>query len=277
MGPREGSRDGRTELIDVADFEKDVLVASHTKPVLVDFWAPWCGPCRQLGPVLEKLAAEERAGFTLAKVNTDENQTVAAQFGIRGIPAVKLFVDGKVTDEFVGALPEREVRAWLRRALPSEAHRRYEAAHAALAAGHRNEAEALLEQALALEPGDAPASLLLAKLVLFKDPRRAGELAHARGVSSGDVEAIDALSALLVKGPPADLAEGAGRESYVAAVKALPRDLDGAMAALVDSVRRDRNYGDDLARRTLLMLFTVLGNEDELTRKHRRALEMALF
>jgi putative thioredoxin len=265
-------------MIDVADFEQEVLAASHEKPVLVDFWAPWCGPCRQLGPILEKLSEEEGAGFTLAKLNTDENQTVAMQYGIQSIPAVKLFVDGEVANEFIGALPERQVRDWLAAALPSETRQRIEDAVAAFNAGARDEAEALLEEALAVEPSNAAVALLLAKLVVFKDPARAEALSHTPGAEFADAEAVVTVVRLLQQGAEPDLPESPGREAFVAAVEALGKgDLDAALGGLVDSVRRDRHFHDDSARRTLLYLFNVLGDRHELTQKHRRALEMALF
>ena len=265
-------------MIDVADFEQEVLAASHERPVLVDFWAPWCGPCRQLGPILEKLSEEEGAGFTLAKLNTDENQMVAARYGIQSIPAVKLFVDGEVASEFIGALPERQVRDWLAAALPSETRRLVEDALAAFNAGAAEDAEALAEEALVLEPANAAAALLLAKLVVFKDPARGEALAQTRGADFAGSQAVEAVAGLLREGPDAGLPESPGRETYVGAIESLRGgDLDAALAGLVDSVRRDRHFYDDVARRTLLHLFNVLGERHELTQKHRRALESALF
>ncbi len=265
-------------MIEVADFEQEVLAASHEKPVLVDFWAPWCGPCRQLGPILETLSEEEGAGFTLAKLNTDENQTVAANYGIQSIPAVKLFVDGEVVDEFLGALPERQVRDWLAAAIPSETRRLVEDARAAFDAGAREDAQVLLDEVLVVEPSNATAALLLAKLIVFDDAARAEALAHTPGVEFGDAEAVEAVVRLLQKGAEPDLPDSPGRDAYTQAIESLSRrELDAALGGLIDSVRRDRHFHDDVSRRTLLYLFNVLGDRHELTQKHRRALEMALF
>lgn len=102
------------------NFSRDVIETSRKKPVLVDFWAPWCGPCRILGPTLEKLAKESGGAWRLVKINADSYPNLVREYGVRGIPAVKLFIDGKVADEFVGALPEHAVRQWLERALPND-------------------------------------------------------------------------------------------------------------------------------------------------------------
>ncbi|QXD16127.1 thioredoxin [Rhodocaloribacter litoris] len=102
-------------------FQKEVLDKSRQKPVLVDFWAPWCGPCRVLGPTLEKLARESKGKWRLVKVNTDRHPELSMRYGVRGIPAVKLFVDGEVRGEFVGALPEPAIRRWLDEHLPAAA------------------------------------------------------------------------------------------------------------------------------------------------------------
>jgi putative thioredoxin len=265
-------------MIDVADFEQEVLAASHEEPVLVDFWAPWCGPCRQLGPILERLSEAEDAGFRLAKLNTDENQQVAMQYGIQSIPAVKLFIDGEVVDEFLGALPETQVRAWLQKAIPSETAGLITEAKAAFDAAEFEDAEALLEKALGLDPGNAGAALMLAKLVVFKDPARAEQLSHTPNADYADAEAVETVSGLLLNGPETGLPDSPARDAYLQAVTALQSgDIDSALAGLVDSVRKDRHYHDDLARRTLLWLFNVLGDRQELTKKHRRALESALF
>ena len=105
---------------EVKDFQKDVIDKSFDKPVLVDFWAEWCAPCRMIGPVLEKLAEENKGNWELVKVDTDNNQQVAMKYGVRGIPNVKLFRNGEVINEFTGALPEQAIKEWLKKSIPSK-------------------------------------------------------------------------------------------------------------------------------------------------------------
>jgi len=146
--------------IDVSekDFNEVVIEGSRRVPVIVDFWAPWCAPCRALAPVLEKLATEHQGKFTLVKVNSDENQPLAAQWGVRGIPNVKAFVGGKLVDEFSGALPETMVREFLKRVIPSPAEElRLEAEAVYRESRDDVKTLALLAQALELDPRHEPA------------------------------------------------------------------------------------------------------------------------
>ena len=131
-------------LYEVEDFTKDVIDRSRTVPVLVDFWAEWCGPCRTLGPVLERLAGKAGGRWVLAKVDTDRNQELAARYGIRGIPNVKLFVDGEVANEFTGTLPESAVAQWLERALPDPLRNEVARAEGLLQSGKVREAQTVL-------------------------------------------------------------------------------------------------------------------------------------
>ena len=150
-------------------FERDVLQASQKVPVLVDFWAPWCAPCRVLKPILEKLAGEYQGRFLLAKVNSDEHPQLSARFGVRGIPNVKAFVDGKLADEFTGALPESGVRAFIDRLIPTPGEKLRRTARALVTQGDFDAAERQLRSALELEPDYHALRLDLVELLLAKN------------------------------------------------------------------------------------------------------------
>jgi len=270
-------------VIEVANFQSEVLDASKERPVLVDFWAPWCGPCRQLGPVLEKLASTNDDAWTLAKVNTDENPEVSSRYGIMSIPAVKLFVDGEVVDEFIGALPEPAVRDWLDNALPSERRSRLAEASSAIENGDSERAKAIIEEVLAADPNDADARMLLARVSVFSDPDTALDLVRdARTAGADQVrlrEAVMTLARLPVFLSHREaLPQEPALDTYVAAIEAMSeRDFDRALAALIDVAGTNRGLDEDGARRACLALFTLLGENHELTRKYRRTLQMALF
>ena len=267
---------------EVHDFQQDVLQKSYQTPVLVDFWAPWCGPCRTLGPVLEKLADENGEAWTLAKINTDENPELSMQYGIRGIPAVKLFVDGQVVNEFTGALPEYAVRQWLDEALPSETKKQLTQAETALNANRADLAEPLLRQVLAQEPGNAQARLLLAQLLAFSNPDEAAALAEGVAAEPGLVqiqEAIQTIARLThLHHHPDALPDEDGKALYLAALDALARrDFDAALTNLIDVLQKNRYYDDDGARKAGIALFTLLGPDHPVTRKHRRTFDMWLY
>jgi putative thioredoxin len=262
-------------------FEQEVLAKSQSQPVLVDFWAPWCGPCRVLGPVLDRLAEQAEGRWLLVKVNTDEHPGLMQRYGVRGIPAVKLFVDGEVVDEFTGALPEYAVKQWLEKALPSEAKKKYAAAVMATDEGDEALAQRLLREALADDPALPEAKALLARLVVFEDPEEAEALAESAAFA-GPValqvrDAIKTIVRLEHLVPESIESEPAG-DTYLAGIEALrSRDFDTALARLIETIGRNRYIDDDGPRKACVAVFTLLGESHPIVRKHRRAFDMSLW
>ncbi len=273
-------------------FQKSVIEESANRLVLVDFWAPWCGPCRTLTPIIEKLSEEFGGRFLLAKVNSDENPSIAAEFGVRGIPNVKAFSDGKLVDEFTGALPEGMVRQFIERLLPSAAEQQRHAAMQAYGSGQAAQAIAQLDEAQELEPGNdairidraevlialdrgkEAATLLdeLSPLAAMDDPRVERLKAQLTFAGSKDTEENTAALEMRVSGNPDDLeARLALAKNYVAAKK-----YESALQHLMEITRADRKFGDDAGRKTMLAVFELLGNEHPLTSQYRRLLAAAL-
>jgi putative thioredoxin len=268
-----------------ASFQKDVLERSRQVPVVVDFWAPWCGPCRMLGPVLEKLANEFKGGFILAKINTDEDQRAAMQFGVQGIPAVKGFRDGRLAAEFVGAAPEPQVRAFLQK-LGVKVGAGASGADALdpatlLAEGKWVEAEMALRQMGATNGAEPAVKLNLARALLAQGKAaEANEVLDkvSEGPEAAQAAALRPLAALVVEATSGTNGAGALDALYhTAGQKIATGDLRGGMDALLDVLRGDKRFRNGEARQVMLAIFTVIGDESPMVREYRNKLASVLF
>lgn len=269
-----------------ANFARVVLEESKSRPVVVDFWAPWCGPCRVLGPIIEKVANEYGGEVLLVKLNTDDNPQTAMQYRIQGIPAVKAFRNGQVVEEFTGAIPEPQVRAFFQRLAPSPTQKAAQAA-ASLAAKDPAAAEQAYRQVLAQEPNNADAVVGLARLLAKRGEREEAEKLADRLPRDRRAKAIKHrlfLDDFAAKHANEDIAGEARanpadpRARYrhgvlLAAREQYPEALD----ELLESVRLDRSFADGAARKAALAVFDILGPDSQVTREYQRRLSSLLF
>ena len=293
-----GNEASKVKDVTTASFKADVMVASTRQPVLVDFWAPWCGPCKQLAPVLEKAVADSKGKVALVKMNIDDHPQVAGQLGIQSIPAVIAFDKGQPVDGFMGAVPESQVRGFIERLvgpLEAGAEALIAEAEAAVAAGDAAGAAGLYARVLAEDETNLKAIGGLAKLHV-----EVGDLDEAKAVLSmapppapgkdPDPAIAAALAAIHLAEQAASVGDTAALEKALAAnpddhqarfdlaVALNGRgDRDGAANALLDIIKRDRRWNDDAARKQLLQFFEAWGLMDAATVTARRKLSSIWF
>ncbi|MEJ2549711.1 MAG: tetratricopeptide repeat protein [Anaerolineales bacterium] len=272
-------------ILDVSEgtFENDVLMRSHETPVIVDFWAEWCAPCKMLGPLLERLANEWGGSFLLAKVDVDENPNLAIRYGVQGIPAVKAIQNGEVVSEFVGAQPESIVRRFVQNLVPSEADKAVAEAQSLLATRHWPEAEDAFREVLEQDESNATAALGLVKSLLMQGKgKESGEILadFPAGTEWPVAESLRPLADALVEAEGAE--QSADEETLSArlhrAANLIARgNLPAAMDGLLDILREDKTYRGGLPKQIMLALFVLLGDQDPLTREYREELASVLF
>lgn len=278
--------------VTAANFEQAVIEQSRQVPVLVDFWAEWCAPCRALKPILEKLADEYQGRFVLAKVNSDHDQSLATMCGVRSIPNVKAFVNGELVDEFLGAVPESAVKQFIDGLLPSPAEAMRADAMAICRQGDTAKALAMLDEAMHLDPGNENLRIDTAGILLDL-----GKTADAETLLAGlspaarqnpRVEALFSRLEFAAKStglPDAATLENRIRDNEndldarlsLANFYVSQRQFEPAMDQLLEIIRRDRKFGDDIARETMLSVFNLLGGQEELVARYRRLLASALY
>lgn len=272
-------------IIEVSDatFDRDVVARSYETPVVVDFWAPWCGPCRMLGPLLERLANAPNSGFLLAKVNVDDNQDLARYYGVQGIPAVKGFRDGQVVAQFVGAQPEPMVRRFLETLRPDEAAAALTQANELLQQHQWASAAGAFRAILANDDPAQAARLGLARALLAQGEGCQAEqqLALLNDLSFVDqVEKLQPLARFLCQaaGSPAGDQEPPLDAQYRHAARLIARgNVAAAMDGLLDILRADKRYRQGEPRLVLLGLFELLGHGDPLVSQYRTEMAMVLY
>jgi putative thioredoxin len=268
-------------------FHGTVVKRSHAVPVLVDYWAQWCGPCQMQLPVLGKLLEEYAGKFELAKVNADQERELAGHFGIKSLPTMKLFYQGQLVDEKIGAVPESEVRAMLDKHIQSDSDKFMQAAINAYQQGHAEQALELLNHALANDPDNAELKVAIAQILYAQGDTESTvklldsldeEGAKLDGAISlraqmklaeqlAELPSLDEIEARLEK-DPGDLEALLFKSRHLTAQE----DYENAMECLLEIMRRDRGYDDDAGRKGLLELFDMLGGEHPAVQQYRRKL-----
>lgn len=279
--------EANSNIIDVSEetFDEEVIQQSFEVPILVDFWAPWCAPCRTLGPILERLAQHTDYYFVLAKVNADENPGLSMQFQVRGIPAVMAFYKGEMVGQFVGVKPEPQIRKFLDRVFPNEIDEEINEAASLLAIRHWGVAEEVFRDLLDLYPQKQTIQLYLAKALLGQGlGYEAQQLLQncSNDVTYLQAKALQPLAILLARVEQETADETEQMDSLELQYRQAGRlwgqgKMEAALDGLLEVLKQDKRYRKGEVRDVLLGIFAFLGEEDSLTQAYRREMALVLF
>lgn len=270
-------------IIDVseADFEQKVLIFSQQLPVIVDFWAEWCNPCKTLGPLLERLTIEAQGSIRLAKLNVDENQNLTIRYGVHSIPAIKAFRDGKIVSEFVGIQPESRIREFIHSIIPDPSDLIIEKGNSMLEKSQWKSAEAAFKDVLKTSPSNSRALLGLAKSYIFQN-KFIDALAILNAFPASK-EYNMALNLLLLTNTTTQEKDRIPSDNPLDAAynRAIQLFIKGnypaAMDGLIDIIRENKNFHNGEPRLVLLAIFDLFGENHPLTQQYRQELTTILF
>jgi len=265
-----------------SNFEYEVIKYSYTIPVIVDFWAEWCVPCKMLDPILRKMAAERSGDFRLAKINVDENQSLAMRFNVRGIPAVKAFRDGEIVAQFTGIQSESKIREFLQELIPSHLDLSLEKGNSLIMAEEWDESIKTFRKVIDENPGHPGALLGLTKCLLAK-----GRGTEARDIINSfplshefsTAEKLKPLAETLVRYVKTGIATDDPMEAtYNHALRLISiGNLPAAMDGILEVLRKDKNYRNGEPKQVILGLFEILGTQNPTTRQYQKELASVLF
>lgn len=267
---------------DISNFSEEVLKQSYSIPVLVDFWARWCNACKVLSPTLEVLKERHKDEWELVKVEVDDHPELAIKYDITKIPSVKLFFEGKIVDEFSGALPGHLIEEWLGIALPPKHINALRKAIQFITQGQEQRAEEVLLNILRNEPNNKEAKVLLAKAIVLRKPSEALSIVKGIEIPGPSGEIIDSIKTITLMLTRyrifSELPDSAAKPYFLEAVSALfAHDFDTSIHKLIESIRVDKMYLNGFAKEACIALFNYLGESNDLTVKYRHILGRILF